>query len=131
MSLFFRTSVASLIVIFLGAMAPAIGCGSGAQPGGFGGNSQSDGGGPPPRDGASDVPHLNFDSSHGKLTALTINPPTSKITVANPAKPPTSQLKAVAQYSDGSSAPVAASWTLDRVDIAGIGAGTGLVTPTG
>jgi hypothetical protein len=80
---------------------------------------------------STDAPHLDFDTSHGAVTALSIAPATSTLTVTNPMTPPTEALKAIAKYADGSSGSVSASWTVTRPDIAGIGASTGVVTPSG
>jgi hypothetical protein len=130
MSNFVRTSVASIVVVVACAAANVAACGGSthntfsSDGGGGGGHSQPDA-------TTHDSPHLDFDTSHGAVTSLSITPATATITVTNPAKPPTTQLKAVAKYSDGSAAPVSASWSVNRVDIAGVGASTGLVTPTG
>src|SRR5450631_366788 len=126
-----RTSVASFVVVVASAVANVAACGGGGSPhGGFGdGGGGGGSGGHGQQDATThDSPHLDFDTSHGALTSLSITPPTATITVTNPAKPPTTQLKAVAKYMDGSTATVSASWTVNRVDIAGVGAGTGLIT---
>jgi hypothetical protein len=117
--------VLALAVLLAGS---AVACGSGVRPGGF----SEDGGSSGSTDATThDAPILDFDSSHGTLTSLSIAPATTTLTVTNPAKPPTVQLKAIARYKDGSTAPISASWTVTRPDIATIGAGTGRVTPTG
>ena len=74
---------------------------------------------------------IDFDSGHGAVIALSIVPPSSTITVTNPMMPPTQALTAEATYADKTMAPISASWTLDRLDIASVGAGNGVVTPTG
>jgi hypothetical protein len=116
------------------AAALAPGCGSSNQNSGFAPDASTDGssgGDGSPGDGASDGPSFGGDGSHGVLTALIVTPANSTITVTNPMSPPTATLKAVATYADGSMGDVSASWTVDRFDIASIGAGSGIVTPTG
>jgi hypothetical protein len=82
-------------------------------------------------DATSEGPTLTFDANHGALTSIAVMPATSVVTVTNPAMPPTLALSATATYADGTTAPLSASWTLDRLDIASIGAGSGVLTPTG
>lgn len=74
---------------------------------------------------------LVLGGDSGSVTGLEIVPGTSTLTVTNPASPGSEALKAMATYPDGSKHPVSASWTLDRFDIASIGAGSGVVTPSG
>jgi hypothetical protein len=72
-----------------------------------------------------------FGTDHGAPQGLTITPANSTLAITDLSTLATAQLTAQLAYGDGTSAPVPASWTLDRFDIASIGAGTGLVTPTG
>jgi hypothetical protein len=121
-----RSSLGFLLVASF-TVASMAACGSGAGRTIF----DNDGGQPHDATSSVDSPHLDFDTSHGSLTSLSITPAATTLTVTDPMTPPTAQLKAVAKYADGSSASIAASWTVTRPDIAEIGAGTGLVTPTG
>ncbi|HTQ41429.1 MAG TPA: hypothetical protein VMI75_01650 [Polyangiaceae bacterium] len=122
--------VALVLALASAALAPA--CGSSNQNGGFTPDASSSGGdGSAGDDGSSDGPSFGGDSSHGAVVALSVTPKTSTITVTNPASPPTTTLTAVATYADGTNANVPASWTVDRFDIAGVGAASGKVTPTG
>jgi hypothetical protein len=112
-------------VVTVGATVAGAACGgSGSQGNGFAGGP--DGG----LDATTDAPNFNADSSHGAVMSITVTPATTTLTVTDPTMPPTAQLSAVAKYADGTSGPVDASWTVDRPDIAGVGAGTGLVTPS-
>jgi hypothetical protein len=122
--------VVLVLALVSAALAPA--CGSSNQNGGFAPDASSSGGDGSAGDGGSnDAPSFGGDSSHGAVVGLSVTPKTSTITVTNPASPPTATLTCVATYADGTNANVAASWTVDRFDIAGIGAGSGIVTPTG
>ena len=109
------------------ATAHAAGCGSDTTASGF----QNDDGGA--ADGtASDAPIIpDFDSSHGAAKSLVIDPADSVVDVTDLAALPKVTLKAKVTFADNTTETPPASWTLDRQDIAGIGAGTGLVTPTG
>jgi hypothetical protein len=122
-----RAPLFLLVTLALGALGAA--CGSGNS-GGDGFTPGMDAG----RDSALDAPvdalHLNNDSSHGTLTSLTISPATATITVTDLTKPPTTTLAAIAKYSDGTKAPISASWTVTRPDIAGVGPSDGVVTPS-
>jgi hypothetical protein len=118
---------ASLGLAFVAFALVAHGCGSGdSSNNGFSPDNDAgdQDGTAPGSDGA--VP--SFDSSHGAMTALTITPATAQLTVTDLAAPPNQPLTATAKYADGTSSTIAASWTLDRPDIASIGAGTGLFT---
>ena len=55
----------------------------------------------------------------------------AQLQVTDLTAPPTVVLRAQATYVDGTQAPVPASWSIDRIDIATIGAGDGTVTPAG
>ncbi len=119
-------SWAGLLVVACVAAGSAASCGSGAH-----GNSFAPPDDAGQTDAARDVQRIDFDSSHGEVTSLSIVPATTTITVTNPAKPPTAQLKAIAKYGDGSSGPVSASWTTSLPDIAEVDETGGLVTPSG
>jgi hypothetical protein len=126
------TAFATLLLAAAVTGANLAACGGSPHSGGFDSDGGSEDATKPSRDASHDAPNLSFDSpSHGAVTGLTISPGTSNITVTKPAKPPTLSLEAIATYKDGTTGPVSASWTVARPDIAGIGAGTGIVTPTG
>ena len=72
-----------------------------------------------------------FGSDHGVAQGLTITPPNPTLSVTDLKNLPSQQLNAQITFSDGTTANIPASWTIDRIDIAAIGAGTGLVQPTG
>ncbi len=78
-----------------------------------------------------DGPSIDFDANHGGVKSLAVKPATTAITVTDPMSPPTASLTAVATFEDDSTQDVSASWTVDRLDIASVGAGSGVVTPTG
>lgn len=120
----FPFAVLLLAATALFASAPA--CGS-SHPG-FASDSGSDA--TTGDDAGDDSQSLGEGGSHGAVTALAITPAASTLLVTNPMAPPTATLTAVATYADGTMGPVGASWTLDRLDIASIGAGNGVVTPT-
>jgi hypothetical protein len=82
------------------------------------------------RDTGPDAMRLGGDASPGHAVKLTISPASPTVTVTDLAHPPTATLTASAVYSDGSTQGIAASWTVDRFDIASIGAGSGVLTPT-
>jgi hypothetical protein len=112
-------------VVAVGAVVGVAACGgSGSGGNGFAGGDSG-------LDATTDAPVFNDDANHGAVMSITVSPATTTLTVTNTATPPTAQLSAIAKYADGSSAPVDASWTVNLPNIAGVGAGTGLVTPTG
>ncbi len=67
----------------------------------------------------------------GTVVSLSVSPASSTLTVTDQAAPATTTLVATAHYSGGMSATVPASWSVDRLDIASIGPGSGVLTPTG
>ena len=112
-------------VVAVGAVVGVAACGgSGSGGNGFAGGDSG-------LDATTDAPVFNDDANHGAVMSITVSPATTTLTVTNTATPPTAQLSAIAKYADGSSAPVDASWTVNLPNIAGVGAGTGLVTPSG
>src|SRR5579871_4461068 len=94
--------------------------------------SSGHGGAPPPTldAGAPDVVSDLASPDAGGPTGLSIQPATVELVVTDPANPPSARLTASAIYADGSAQPVSASWTVDRLDIASVGAGNGAVTAT-
>jgi hypothetical protein len=72
-----------------------------------------------------------FVGDHGAPKSLSVVPANSSLQITDLSALPTAQLSAKVLYTDGTTSSVDASWTVDRIDIASIGAGTGLVTPTG
>jgi hypothetical protein len=78
----------------------------------------------------TDGPSLLGTDAHPPAKALAIDPASSTLLVTVPSNPPSAQLAAKATYEDGSTRTVAASWTVDRYDIASIGTSTGLFVPT-
>ena len=66
-----------------------------------------------------------------KLASLKVSPASATIEVADLNNLPALQLTAVATYEGGAAGAVAASWTLDRYDIASVGGGNGLLTAGG
>ena len=78
---------------------------------------------------ASDSPG-SFGSDHGAPQSLTITPASSTLAVTDLSNPPSTSLTAQITFTDGTSAAASASWSLDRLDIASIGAGTGQLVPT-
>ncbi len=100
-----------------------------------GGGGGSSGNGESPSDGgvdgalgdvAPDASAADGDDaglvSHGNVVALTINPTIATIPVTNGTSTPT-VFQAIAEYQDGTSAPIGASWTLDRPDLGTIDGG--------
>jgi hypothetical protein len=79
--------------------------------------------------GDGNVP--NFGSDHGAPKGLTITPANPTLAVMDLKNLPSQPLTAQITFTDGTTANIAASWTIDRIDIASVGAGTGLVQPTG
>jgi hypothetical protein len=71
------------------------------------------------------------DASTATVTSLAVSPSTTTLVVTDPASLPTLTLQAIATFSDHTTSPVNASWTVDRLDIAGVSPGTGVVTPSG
>jgi hypothetical protein len=125
-----------LVALEAALVASGASCGGGGGSsatgsGGSGGSASSgsaSGGGDA---GSTDGPIIDFDANHGAVVGLAVSPAAGTITVTDPAKPPTKAFTAVATYADKTTADVSASWTLDRLDIASVGAGSGVVTPTG
>jgi hypothetical protein len=118
-------SFASVLgLVAVGAVVAAAACGGSGSQGdnGFGGDSGLD--------GTTDGPLFNADANHGAVMSISVTPATTTLTVTDTTMPPTAQLSALAKYADGTTGPVDASWTVNRPDIAGVGAGTGLVTPS-
>ena len=74
---------------------------------------------------------LSADSPTEHVTGLAIDPASSTLTVTSLSSLPTSTLTAVATFANHTTAHVAASWSLDRLDIASVGAGSGIVTVSG
>jgi hypothetical protein len=109
-----------------------LGCGGGANRDGEDPKDTSIGtsdGAPIDADPGSDA---GFDIGDKAVTSLEIDPATSSLVVSDLAAPPSVTLRAIAVYADGTKAPTtAASWTLDRFDVASVGAGTGVVKATG
>ena len=68
---------------------------------------------------------------HGAPKSLAIVPANSSLQVTDVSNLPSAQLTAQLLYTDGTTGSVPASWTVDRFDIASVGAGTGVVEPTG
>ena len=86
-----------------------------------------------PRDVSSppgDGPPM-FAGDHGAPKSVSIVPAGSTLSVTDLSTLPDAQLTAQVLYTDDTTSTAPASWTVDRFDIASIGAGTGLVTPTG
>jgi hypothetical protein len=84
----------------------------------------------PDVDGAAmDGPVLVGD--HGAPKSLAVVPASSTLQVTDVTNLPNAKLTAQVTYTDGTTGTVSASWTIDRFDIASIGAGTGVVEPTG
>jgi len=82
-------------------------------------------------DSGHHVTTLGGETGSASIVALSISPSTSTLTVTDLAAPPTTKLVASATYSNGTHGTVAATWSVDRLDIASIGAATGVLTPTG
>ena len=102
------------------------GCGSdNGNGGGFGDPDASNG------DAQSDVGNIDFDANHGAAKALVIEPADAVVDVTNLGMLPTKALTAKVTFADNTTSATPASWTIDRLDIATIGAGTGVVTATG
>jgi len=80
-------------------------------------------------DGTTDGPTLFSD--HGAPKSLAVVPANSTLDVTDVTNLPNAKLTAQIAYTDGTTTTVSASWTLDRFDIASVGAGTGVVEPTG
>ena len=70
-------------------------------------------------------------ADHGAPQTLTITPANSTLAVTDLTNLPSETLSTTLTYTDGTTVSVQASWTVDRYDIASIGAGSGVVQPTG
>jgi len=114
------------VVVIAGA-GYATGCG-GDSGNGFGGDAGDDA---TAGDAQGDVPNIDLDGAHGAITRLAIDPADAVVDVTDLMNLPSKTLTAKATFADNTTAAVSASWTIDRLDIAGIGAGTGVVTATG
>jgi hypothetical protein len=79
--------------------------------------------------GDGNVP--GFGADHGAPESLAIAPSNPTLEITNLQNLANQQLTAQLTFADGTNATIPASWTIDRIDIASIGAGTGLVQPTG
>ncbi len=102
------------------------GCGSdNGNNGGFGDQDASIG------DAQNDVGNIDFDANHGAAKTLVIEPADAIVDVTDLAMLPTKALAAKVTFADNTTSATPASWTIDRLDIATIGAGTGAVTSTG
>jgi hypothetical protein len=112
-----------LAVILAGVtFLAAGGCGTGTNEGEPIGATDVDGG------RGDGTVGFDLDGAQPEAKTLEIDPADSVITVTDLATTQTASLTAKATFADGSKRGVPASWTLDRSDIAGIGAGTGVVT---
>jgi hypothetical protein len=111
-------------LVVMGCAIVFAGAACGSNGGGFGGTPNGGGNGADATTG--------FDQDGGDLQAesLAIEPADSVVTVTNLTTPATATLTARATFADKSVRTVTASWTLDRLDIAGVGAGTGVATST-
>jgi Tol biopolymer transport system component len=120
--------LALIVAIVSGVAFSAASCGGGGNGGlgaGKGDASSGDDAG-----GASEGGFV-FDTGNRSIVSIAISPAASTLTVTDPKSPPSTTLSAVATYDDGSTGPVPAAWTLDRYDLASIGASTGTVTASG
>jgi len=72
-----------------------------------------------------------FGTDHGAPQSLAITPAASTLPVTDLTNLPSEQLSAKLTFTDGTTSNVTASWSVDRFDIASIGAGSGVVEPTG
>jgi hypothetical protein len=72
-----------------------------------------------------------FGVDHGAPKGLAVDPSNPSLQVTDTTNLPSLQLSAQITYGDGTTIGVPASWTVDRIDIASVGAGNGLVQPTG
>lgn len=82
--------------------------------------------------GVDAPPILGFsDATTPTIKSLIVDPPTSTLTVTDLVGPaPTTALTAKATYADGTVGTVAASWMLDRYDIASVATSTAAGTVT-
>ena len=111
----------------------ALGCGGASGGDGGPGGNQNDSslGDAPPIDGDPGL-DSGFDIGDKALASIEIDPATSTLTVSDLKAPPSVTLHAIGVYADGTKSPIAsASWTLDRFDVASVGAGSGVVQATG
>lgn len=120
MSLSRAAAIAVCLLWTVGGVAPLASCGGtgGAK---AGAGVRGDGGAISPLD-ASGV---------DGAVSLAIAPAGLALEVTDLSALPSAQLTARATYADGTTHAVSASWTLDRIDIATIGAGTGSVSAAG
>lgn len=72
-----------------------------------------------------------FGVDHGAPQSLTITPANPTLAVTDLKNLPNLTLSAQITFTDGTSATIPSSWTADRIDIASVGAGNGVVQPTG
>jgi hypothetical protein len=121
-----------LAAFLLLAAAVLAGCGSSNSGNGFAPGSDGGTGADATADSGGDDGGILIggEGGLGTPTGLAINPASSSFTVTSLTTPQTETLTARATYSGGNTANVAASWTVDRPDIASITAG-GVVTPSG
>ncbi len=122
-----KLPLAALAVAWAAAVC-VVACATHGSGGGCTTNCGGDGGSP---DGFNGDGPMLVGVDHGAPTGLVIQPASSTLTITDLGNLATAQLAAQITYTDGTSTGVPASWTIDRIDIASIGAGTGLVVPTG
>ena len=119
-------------VVFTAAATALLACGSSGAPTNDGVAPGVDAGARDATTGATDAGGFgSLDQDAGGVVGLAIDPPSAIVTVtALEASTPTSSFTANATYKNGSTAAIHATWTVDRIDIAGIDAG-GRLVPTG
>ncbi len=80
--------------------------------------------------GPSDGPTFVVEEG-GTAQSLAVTPSTTSLLVTDLSMLPATAFTATAKFPDGSTTPVDASWSIDRLDIATVGAGNGVVTAAG
>jgi hypothetical protein len=80
--------------------------------------------------GSSDGPGF-VSSDSGAAQSLAVTPATTTLLVTDLSALPSTRFTAMVTFADGTSAPIDASWSIDRLDIATVGAGNGVVTASG
>jgi hypothetical protein len=78
----------------------------------------------------TDAEHVSPKDAAGDRSTTKLTPGAATLTVTNPSSPASTTLTATAEYSNGTKETVTATWSLDRLDIASIGASTGKLTAT-
>jgi hypothetical protein len=117
-----RDASSLLVLLVLGGAAAFAACGGSSNGGGGGGGGDA---GLDGADATSDASDGGDDTSfidHGNVVSIAVTPGSATVTVTNGSSTPVGFV-AMATYEDGSTAPIGATWSLDRPDLGSVDGG--------